>query len=81
MLKVNDVDFKHLLIVAKGTRLLRDKAARVRPHRSVKRRGGSPDAPRKASACSGNQQSSLKQQRIYSFNGHHFSKKWNNYGK
>jgi hypothetical protein len=62
---------EQLLIGAEGTRLLRELAARVRPMQNdprrgiicapqeQKRRGGSPDAPRKASACSANQQSTF----------------------
>jgi len=63
VLKYN-VDFLQLLIGAEGTRLLRVQRPRWDPA-GAKRRGGSPDAPRKASAWSGNQQTHLPSNQKY----------------
>jgi hypothetical protein len=52
------VDFLTMLIVAEGARLLREYRTGETPQ-ALKRLGGSPERPRKGSACSGNQQASL----------------------
>jgi hypothetical protein len=54
------VDFTTMLIGAEGARLLREYGAGETPQ-ALKRRGGSPERPRKANAWSGNQQASLKE--------------------
>ncbi|MFF2498958.1 hypothetical protein [Peribacillus sp. NPDC058075] len=49
-----EIEFKAKLMGTEGARLLREKRVYGRPRRHMPRR--LPDRPRKASACSGNQQ-------------------------
>jgi hypothetical protein len=57
MLKII-VDFANMLIGVEDARLLREYGAGETPQ-ALKRRGGSPERPRKASDWSGNQQTCL----------------------